>query len=157
MSLRNLSIMPRRMRGRVGRPGRLARFTAVVIAAAAGCAHSRPAGAPVSTPGAADSATAARVGPIPVSVENRSTRDVVVYAVRGSIRRRLGSVPGLSRASLTVPDTFTGDRGGFTLVATAISSRESYVSDAVLPQASIRLVLTLEPRLASSALAVADR
>lgn len=82
---------------------------------------------------------------------------MVVYAVRGSIRRRLGSVPGLGRASLTVPDTFTADLGGFTLVATAIASRESYTSDSVLPQARIRLVLTLEPRLASSALAVADR
>ena len=139
----------------VRRPGQLARRAVVVMAAAAGCAHARPVHAPAAA--SADSSTVARVGPIPVSVENRSTRDVVVYAVRGSIRRRLGSVPGLSRASLTVPDTFTADLGGFTLVATAVASRESYTSESVSPQASIRLVLTLEPRLASSALAVADR
>lgn len=89
-------------------------------------------------------------------VDNRGTRDIVVYAVRGTIRRRLGSVPGLSRASLTVPDTFTSDLGGFALLAVAIASRESYTSDQVAPQPGLRLLLTLEPQLATSALAVVE-
>lgn len=151
-----LSITPRRWPGNAARPSRVLRFAVAAITTAASCAHSGAGSAPAPPQARADSTAAVRVGPIPVAVENRSTRDVVIYAVRGTLRRRLGSVPGLSRAALTVPDTFTSDFGGFSLAATAIASGESYTSDPVAPQPGLRLVLTLEVRLASSALAVVE-
>lgn len=94
------------------------------------------------------------LGPIPLRVANRSTAEVVIQAVRGSQRRRLGSAAGLSTVQLAVPPAITADRGTFVIVATQVGGSETYASDPILPQADIRIVLTLAARLAASTLTV---
>lgn len=122
----------------------------VLLASAGAGSCTRPAtGAAGATPSAR-----AGVGAIPVAVDNRGTADVAVYAVRGGLRRRLGTVPGTSRASLTVPDTFTSDLGPFMLRVEQVGGSANYTSDAVTGQPGIRLVLTIQPRLTASSLTI---
>lgn len=109
---------------------------------------------PVSDSTAHAASAASEIGPIPVDVENRSSYDVIIYAVRGSLRRRIGSIAGVSHTTLTVPATFTVDRGVFAIAAVRLAGNESFVSDQISPQQGMRLVLTLQSRLVNSALAV---
>lgn len=124
---------------------------AVAIAALAlapACARARR----QTTP--SDNRATVSTAPVPLAVDNRSTRDVVIFAERGSLRQRVGNVPGLSRANLRVPAAFTVDVGGFALVVTPIGGGEGYRSDPVVVQPGERLVLSLQPRLPASALRI---
>lgn len=124
--------------------------------AAAACAHAGSRSAPPSTTAAGDSAASVRaaVAPVAVEIENRSSLDAIVYAVRGSIRQRLGTVPPVSRITAVIPASFIDDRGGVALYAYHLAGNTSFTSDRVVPQPGDRLVLTLQTRLSSSTLSI---
>jgi hypothetical protein len=129
---------------------RFAALTALCLAAlAGGCAGRRR-----RTQDSVSASTSVVIGPIPLRVVNRSTSEVVVYAVRGSYRQRLGIASGLSTANLVVPASVTADRGTFVLAANQIGGSSRYVSDPVAPQRDIQLVLALAPRLEASSVSV---
>jgi hypothetical protein len=80
-----------------------ASFTASLLLLAAGCAHSP---APVATPSpltsaSADTAQTSRA--IQVQVDNQNFSDMNVYLVTRGSRWLVGNVPGLTKATLTVP------------------------------------------------------
>lgn len=142
---------------RSSRPGLTFGMPLCIVAAcwaavALGCA--RPRRPPVPTVHSAVPDLTARVGSIPVDVDNRSSFDVLVYAVQGSTRRRLGSVAGVSRTTMTVPAGFTSGGGTFAIAAVRLAGTESFLSEQISPLPGIRLVLTLQSRLVNSALAV---
>ncbi len=134
---------------------RLALLTTHAVAAAA-CAHGGPAGpARPATIAATDSnATGAPRDRVVLQVENRSGFDVIIYAVRGTLRLRIGSVAAVSRATIKIPDTFTSDLGGLAVAAVRLAGSESYLSESVVPHAGERLVLTVQPRVVDSSLSV---
>jgi hypothetical protein len=93
--------------------------------------------------------------PIPLTVDSRFREDVTVYVLRGTQRTRLGVVTALTTQAFLIPATFSGDAGGFRLVADPAGSRRSaYTSEGVVAQPGQRLVWTLESRLGRSMLGV---
>lgn len=135
---------------------------ALLTALVAACSRApRPASVPSASPApsaTADSASnttaAASARAIPVDVENNYRADVSVILVRGSQRRRLGTVPPNARRRLLVPASFAADQGGFALLADPVAGGESVLSQTVVARPGQRLVWTLESRLARSVLAV---
>lgn len=125
---------------------------AVLVAVLAGCARRRHPEA-AGTAAARDAALEP-VGPIAVLVENRGVVDVVVYAVRGSVRQRLGNVPGTTRMALQVPAAFTLERMPFALFVAQLAGSETYASESVAPMPGMQLQLTVQPRLVTSSLIV---
>ncbi len=128
----------------------------LLTCASLACAHRQTRARPTLPSATGDSAATNRetVGRIVVRIENRSSFDVTIYAVRGSLRQRIGSVAGVSRTSVTVPATFTSDLGAFSIAVTRIAGNETFVSDPVTPQPGIRLLLTIQSRIVNSALSV---
>lgn len=61
-----------------------------------------------------------------LEVRNRNTEDVVVYATRGSIRYRLGTVPGLADESFVVNAAVVDDGLTLLLAAAPVGSNRSY-------------------------------
>lgn len=111
---------------------------------------------PAAPPGASEEweETSLPVGPIQVSVDNRSPLHVTIYAARGSLRQRIGSMAGTSQSVFVIPDAFTNDRGGLALQVIQLAGPQSYVSDSFTPQRGTRLLLTVHPRLTSSTLVI---
>lgn len=142
--------------GARGTPARFAAAIGVAALASTACAHARPGGATPPATAAGDSAKAltAAVGPIPVEIDNRSSLDAVVYAVRGSIRQRLGTVAAVSRLSAVLPSSLTDDRGGVAFQAHHLAGNRSFTTDRIVPQPGERLVLTLQTRLDQSTVEV---
>ncbi len=128
-------------------------WTTVVLC---GCAHPRAGDTNSGARAVVDTTTAHAValGPIVVDVENLSSYDVIVYALRGSLRQRIGSVAGISRTTVTVPATFTSDLGAFSISAVRLAGNESYISDPIGPQPGIRLRLVIQARIVNSALSI---
>ena len=125
-------------------------MTALLMSLAAG-ACVRP---NTSTTTPAEEEAALPVGPIPLSVNNRSTYQVNIYAIRGTIRIRVGQATSLSRTELTIPESLTNDHGGFALQVLQIGGPLQFVSDNVAPQREERVVLTIQARIVNSALSI---
>jgi hypothetical protein len=94
--------------------------------------------------------------PEPVStviyVSNRGYADVAVYLADGNTPRRLGTVVGLGRARLRIPNQMAAL--GVRLLVRVRDSREWHATDAVLPGAGGVLALTVNPLLAASELSI---
>jgi hypothetical protein len=94
--------------------------------------------------------------PEPVStviyVSNRGYADVAVYLADGNTPRRLGTVVGLGRARLHIPNQMAAL--GVRLLVRVRDSREWHATDAVLPGAGGVLALTVNPLLAASELSI---
>jgi hypothetical protein len=90
------------------------------------------------------------VGPVQVSVDNQSQFNVTVYAVRATLRQRVGEAAPSSRSTLAVPASFTDDRGGFSLQVRVVGGSAQYVSDSFTPQHGDRLLLTVQSRIVNS-------
>jgi hypothetical protein len=74
--------------------------TAFLLLLAAGCARSHaPAASP--SPAAADSVQTSRA--IPVQIDNQNFSEVNVYLMNNGARWLVGSVGGMTKATLTVP------------------------------------------------------
>jgi hypothetical protein len=144
-------LLQRRVLDRYGRGARIG-LAACVLAAAA-CRTGAPPGAP---PGAPEELDEARlpVGPIPLSVDNRSPFHVAIYVTRGSLRQRIGSLAGTSRSHFSIPDTFTNDRGGLAIQVLQLAGPQAYVSDSFTPQRGMRVLVYVHPRLTTSTLVI---
>lgn len=78
-----------------------------------------------------------------LEVHNRNGEDMVVYATRGPVRYRLGTVTGLGDGVFTVHSTIV-DRGlMLSLAATAVGSQRSYEAPPVALAPGDRVVLRL--------------
>jgi hypothetical protein len=139
--------LQRRVLDRYRRGARIG-LAACVLAAAA-CRTGAP-------PGAPEELDEARlpVGPIPLSVDNRSPFHVAIYVTRGSLRQRIGSLAGTSRSQFSIPDTFTNDRGGLAIQVLQLAGPQAYVSDSFTPQRGMRVLVYVHPRLTTSTLVI---
>lgn len=105
---------------------------------ATACATQHPSGAPPPP----DRVT--------VTVKNSNWMDVVVFAVRGTTRSRVGSVTGLSSATFHVPAHYAPD-GNLQLLVDPIGSDATYLTDriAVNPGQHVELTVTSILRMSS--------
>lgn len=93
--------------------------------------------------------------PIPLTVESRFREDVTIYVLRGGQRTRLGAVTAMTTQGFLIPVTFSGDAGGFRLLADPVGSlRSPYASEVMVVQPGQRVVWTLESRLGQSSLGI---
>ena len=97
---------------------------------------------------------AARSTPVPLRVDNRYRADVVVYAVRGSVRSRLGTVTAAATSTLAIPVRFVGDPAGLVLVADPVGDRTSLQSERIIVRNGQRVEWSLESSFARSSIAV---
>jgi hypothetical protein len=102
----------------------------------------------------ADSTRAARPAPVPLRVDNRYRADVVIYALRGTARVRLGTVTSAATGSLVIPATFVNDPGGLVLVADPVGGRTSLQSERFIVRTGQRVEWSLESSFARSSLGV---
>jgi hypothetical protein len=98
--------------------------------------------------------TAALTRAAPLRVENRNVSDVTVYASRGAVRTRLGTVTGSTTANLEVPVSYVNDVGGFQLIVDPVGARGTYTSPTVVVHVGQRVVLSIESTLSRSSIAV---
>ena len=76
---------------------------------------------------------------------NRGYADVVVYLADGNTPFRLGTVPGLERASLRIPNQLAD--GGIRLLVRARDSGRLYATQVLVTGAGGVLALTVQPLL----------
>lgn len=129
--------------------GGLALLSAAALSA--GCARRAPSPAPSP---AATPARATVAAPVPLVVENHNRANVVLYAYRGSLRQRLGTVTAGATQQFVIPAHVAGDAGGFVLVADPIGGDPPGRTDVLHVYAGQRLVWTLESNLARSAIGI---
>jgi hypothetical protein len=74
-------------------------------------------------------------------VDNDNIAEVVIYALRGNLRSRIGSVRGLSTGRFTVHDVMLGGQGDLRLLADPVGSTKTYTSPVihVVPGAEVEL------------------
>lgn len=94
--------------------------------------------------------------PTLVTVRNDNWLDAVVYAVRGASRVRLGTVAGLSSATLKAPSSYAPD-GTFQLLVDPIGSSSVYMTDGFVVSPGQRVELSIAPSLRMSSVAVWSR
>jgi predicted small lipoprotein YifL len=80
-----------------------------------------------------------------VRVENRSWSDVVIYAVRSSQRIRLGSVPGVSTRTFTIPQSLVGGGIPIRFQADPIGSRRAPVTQEFTVQPGEEVEMYIPP------------
>jgi hypothetical protein len=102
------------------------------------------------------SAGTSPLGPTLVTVRNDNWLDAVVYAVRGASRVRLGTVSGLSVATLKAPSSYAPD-GTFQLLVDPIGSSTVYMTDGFVVSPGQRVELSIAPSLRMSSVAVWSR
>jgi hypothetical protein len=100
----------------------------------------------------ADSARTTRPAPVPLRVDNRYRADVVIYAVRGAVRSRLGTVTTAATGSLTIPAAFVNDPGGLVLVADPVGGRTALQSERFIGRTGQRGEWSIESSVARSSL-----
>lgn len=121
-------------------------FVAVAAGAcAAGATRTAPADLGDESPG---------IGPIVLAADNRNASPVTIYAVRGTIRQRIGSVAGGSQAELLIPSSLTNDRAGVMVQVVPLAGSERYLSELLTPAKGDRVALTIQPRLSTSSVAI---
>jgi hypothetical protein len=92
---------------------------------------------PASTP---NPSTAAML-----QVENRGFADMVIYAVRGAQRVRLGLANGNSTKAFTIPTTLIRGSGPLRFLADPIGGRRSPISEEMLVHPGDIVTLTIPP------------
>jgi len=137
--------------GRIhGAAWRAARASIVAAACAlpAACTHHRP---PTTDATASDSAS---VAPVWLTVQNHHRANVVLYAVRGTLRQRLGTVTAAATQRFALPPNTVADAGGFVLVGEPLGGDAPARTEVLHVFPGQRVVWTLESRLAQSTVAV---
>jgi hypothetical protein len=109
--------------------------------------------APAATQSGASSLTSSSIS---LTVTNQNWLDVVVYAIRGMTRVRIGNVTGNMSAQLKIPESLIV-AGQVQLMADPIGSTERYVSDPINVAPDERVQLTVAPALKMSSYAVLIR
>jgi hypothetical protein len=80
-----------------------------------------------------------------LQVENRGFADMVIYAVSGSQRLRLGLATGNSTKSFTIPSSLVQTGGPLRFLADPIGGTRSPVSDEMVVQPGDVVTLTIPP------------
>lgn len=144
-----------------GRPLRHALWGAAALLVAVGCASrgASAGGAPGASPtgGQPDAAGAPAVNRrVVLRIESHHHADVVIHAVRGGMRQRLGMVTAATTQRLVVPARFAESGASFFLVADPVGARGEVRSPAIFPQGGQTVVWVLESDLARSMLSLED-
>jgi hypothetical protein len=89
-------------------------------------------------------------GPAPASsamvqVENRGFADMVIYAVSGAQRVRLGLATGNSTKSFTIPTTLIRGAGPLRFLADPIGGQRTPISEDIVVQPGDIVTLTIPP------------
>jgi hypothetical protein len=80
-----------------------------------------------------------------LQVENRGFADMVIYAVRGGQRTRLGLANGNSTKAFTIPASLIRASGSLRFLADPIGGRRSPISEEMLVQPGDIVTLTIPP------------
>lgn len=81
-----------------------------------------------------------------VEVENRGFADMVIYAVRGSQRIRLGLATGHSTKRFTIPAFLVGGAGPLRFLADPVGGNRMPVSEEMTVQPGDQVTLTIPPQ-----------
>jgi hypothetical protein len=87
-------------------------------------------------------------------VENYNWMDVVVYAVQGDTRMRLGQVTSMSSQDFRLPSRFLSGGDNVRLLVDPIGSTEGYMTDGVLVHDGERVSFNVQNALQFSSLSV---
>lgn len=85
-------------------------------------------------------------GPAMVQVENQGFSDMVIYAVSGGQRVRLGLANGHSTRTFTIPRYLVGGAGPLRFLADPIGGDRTPVSEEMVVQPGDLVTLTIPPR-----------
>lgn len=86
------------------------------------------------------------LGPVSfLRVENRSLDEHTMYVLRGTQRTRLGSVPGLSTRTFSLPPSLVDGASSIRFLADPLGSRRTPVSEELYIRAGETLSLTIQP------------
>lgn len=117
---------------------------AAAVMLLSGCAH-------VDRTSGTDSPSQA---PATVEVSNHNWATINVYAVRSSMRSRLGTVESNETRTFRVPDTMIAGAGSIRLMASPIGSTRTHMTDEILVRPGERIEWNLENWLPMSSYAV---
>jgi len=92
--------------------------------------------------------------PARVEVTNNNWADMRVYAERGGMTVRLGTVSSMSTTSFRIPKSMMHSTGAMRLVAHPLASRERHVSSPINVWPGQRVEFRIENHLAVSSVAV---
>lgn len=87
---------------------------------------------------------------ITLMVENNNFLEVHVYGMRDGYFRSLGTVTGLSKAKLTIPETLTTPGADFRILADPIGGTLSYLTDPIVMGTGQEVELRIQNDLALS-------
>ena len=80
-----------------------------------------------------------------LQVENRGFADMVIYAVSGSQRTRLGIATGSSTKAFTIPNTLLRGTGTLRFLADPIGGNRTPISEELAVQPGDVVTLTIPP------------
>jgi hypothetical protein len=83
--------------------------------------------------------------PAVLQVENRGFADMVIYAISGSQRTRLGIATGNSTKTFTIPNTLFRGTGALRFLADPIGGDRTPISEEMAVQPGDILTLTIPP------------
>ncbi len=83
---------------------------------------------------------------VQVRVENQGFSDMVIYAINGSQRVRLGMATGNSTKTFTIPQYLTSGAGPIRFLADPIGGDRTPVSEEMTVQPGDVVTLTIPPR-----------
>jgi hypothetical protein len=80
-----------------------------------------------------------------LQVENRGFADMVIYAISGAQRVRLGLATGNSTKSFTIPTTLIRGAGPLRFLADPIGGQRTPISEDIVVQPGDIVTLTIPP------------
>ena len=90
-------------------------------------------------------------------VENYNWMDVVVYAVQGTSRIRLGQVTSMGSANFRIPERFLAASENVRLMVDPIGSTEGYMTDGIVVRDGQRVSFSVQNALQFSSVSVGGR
>lgn len=109
----------------------------LVVLATVGCFKKKPAGEPVFQP-------------VTLEVVNNNWQDIVIYAIVGSTRQRLGSVPAIKQATLELPSGLIPLPGSVQLLLDPLGSRAAFRTGNISVGLGQQIRLVVENQLSLS-------
>ena len=124
------------------------------LAALAGACGGTPSAATEPAPRpyastATDTGTSAR-STVAVEIDNRNYSDMTIYLIDGGVRLRVGSAPGLSKTTLSLPQGWHGAGGRVRLLADPVGSSAAIRTPTLIVAAGQKVYWTIGLDAASS-------
>ena len=85
--------------------------------------------------------------PVTVAVTNHNWQEIVVYAIVGSSRQRLGTVPAVKHATFQLPTGLMAFPGTVNLLLDPIGSRSTFRTGAIAVGSGQQIRLTVENQI----------